>query len=311
MGKLTKHAEVLTQLHSLVKKQAEEAQKNISGVPGGDVKSESISDDNDTTNKNSVGPENNPQGVTQKPSEDASAPVANAKSAADLGAEILELIRKEASAEATGVPCEDTKPEKVDEKHETVDKNAVKPESNTPQTTGEQKPSADDSKPAADAKTAAAQVDELASKVASYELGRQFCAALLKAASQETQVDEAELMKQAGRRDFEALIAQAASNLEQDEVQPENTKQAEEEAEAAGAAYFEQVLKQAALDEALQENTDLKSKVAELASVVESVSSKEAQEKQAQEEAEKQVKLAETVAAIVLEKLKAEAASKA
>jgi hypothetical protein len=114
-------------------------------------------------------------------------------------------------------------------------------------------------------------------------------------------------MKEAGRRDFEALIAQAAADLEQDEVHPESIKQAE----AAGAAYFEQILKQATLEEALQENTDLKSKVAELATVVESVNSKEAQEKLAQEEVEKQVKLAEAVANIVLEKLKSEAASKA
>jgi hypothetical protein len=153
MGKLTKHAEVLTQLHSLVKKQAEEAQKNISGVPGETVKSESISEENDHTNKNSVGPENNPQGVSQKPSEDSSAPVAEAKTAGDLGAQILELIRKEATEAATGVPGEDTKPEKVNEKHETVDKNDVKSDNNTPQTTGDQKPSTDDSKPAADAKT--------------------------------------------------------------------------------------------------------------------------------------------------------------
>lgn len=106
MGKLTKHAEVLTQLHSLVKKQAEEAQKNISGVPGETVKSESISEENDHTNKNSVGPENNPQGVSQKPSHDSGAPVAEAKTASDLGAQILELIRKEASQEASGVPGE-------------------------------------------------------------------------------------------------------------------------------------------------------------------------------------------------------------
>jgi hypothetical protein len=308
MGKLTKHAEVLTQLHSLVKKQAEEAQKNISGVPCETVKSESISEENDHTNKNSVGPENNPQGVSQKPSEDSSAPVAEAKTASDLGAQILELIRKEASQEASGVPGEDTKPEKVDVKHETVDKNDVKAESNTPQTTGEQKPSTDESKPAEEAKTASAQVEELASKVASYELGRQFCAALLKAASHDSSADETLLMKEAGRRDFEALIAQAASELEQSAPdEQESIKQAE----AAGAAYFEEVLKQAALDEAVSENEQLKVKVAELSTVVESVNSKEAQEKQAQEEAAKQVKLAEAVAAIVLEKLKAEAADKA
>jgi hypothetical protein len=101
MAKLTKHAAVLTQLHSMVKKQAEEAQKNISGVPGGDVKSVSVSDEHETTNKNSVGPENVAQGYHQKPSDDSSEPLAGSKSASDLGAEILDLIRKQADAQSS------------------------------------------------------------------------------------------------------------------------------------------------------------------------------------------------------------------
>jgi hypothetical protein len=292
MGKLTKHAEVLTQLHSLVKKQAEEAQKNVSGVPGNDVKSESIKDENENTNKNSVGPENLAQGYSQKPSSDASEPVASAKTAETLGSEILELIRKHADVQdsATGEPCKDTKPEKIDEKHETVNKNEVGADKNTPQTTGEQKESKDDSKPVASAKSAS-EVEELAAKVASYELGRQFCAALLKAAAAPEQ-DERALAKEAGRRDLDLLIAQAAENLS-----PAQEKQAE----AEGAAYFEELLKQAALDQAVEENNSLKTKLAE-------IKSKETAEKQAQEAAAAQVDLAEKVAGIVLEKLKVAAA---
>jgi hypothetical protein len=323
MGKLTKHAEVLTQLHSLVKKQAEEAQKNISGVPGVETKPESIKEEHETTNKNSVGPENNPQGYSQKPSSDSSEPVASPKTAESLGNEILDLIRKHADAQdsATGVPGKDTNPEKIDEKNETTDKNSVGPEKNTPQTTGEQKESTDDSKPVASAKSAGEmpealkehfekkegkkedksedhkedkkaedEVTELASKVASYELGRQFCAALLKAASEGEQ-DEAQMAKEAGRRDLELLIAQAAQDL---------TPAGEKQAEAEGAAYFEQVLKQAAFDQAVKENEELKAKVAEL-------TSKEAAEKQAEEQANAQAELADKVASIVLEKLKAAA----
>lgn len=298
MGKLTKHAEVLTQLHSLVKKQAEEAQKNVSGVPGNDVKSESIKDENETTNKNSVGPENLAQGYSQKPSSDASEPVASAKTAETLGSEILELIRKHADVQdsATGEPGKDTKPEKIDEKHETINKNEVGADKNTPQTTGEQKESKDDSKPVASAKSAA-EVEELAAKVASYELGRQFCAALLKAAAAPEQ-DERVLAKEAGRRDLDLLIAQAAEDLTSSQ---DLTHEQEKQAEAEGAAYFEELLKQAALDQAIEENNSLKTKLAE-------IEFKETAEKQAQEAAAAQVDLAEKVAAIVLEKLKVAAA---
>lgn len=317
MGKLTKHAEVLTQLHSLVKKQAEEAQKNISGTPGTETKPESIKAEHETTDNNSVGPDNNPQGYHQKPSEDPSTPVA--KTAETLGTEILNLIRKHAEAQDTvsGEPGKDTNPESISEKNETVDKNEAKPESNTPQTTGDQKPSSDKSEPVAKAAEETKEeekkeeakeekkeekkdedIADLANKVASYELGRQFCAALLKAASAEP--SEAELMKQAGRRDLDLLIAQAAQELETETG-------AEKQAEEAGAAYFEEILKEAALNEAIKENEELKAKVAELSTKVDETLSKEAQEKKASEEAAAQVKLAESVAAIVLEKLKAEA----
>jgi hypothetical protein len=304
MAKLTKHAEVLNQLHSMVKKQAEEAQKNISGSPGGDVKSESIRDEHESHNKNSIGPENQAQGYHQKPSEDSSEPLSRAKTAGDLGVEILNIIRKQGEAQQniSGTPGGDVKSESVGDDQENVDKNAVKPENNKQDYS--QKASTDESKPLASAKKA--EVEELAAKVASYELGRQFCAALLKTAGEQYVPDqELTLMKEAGRRDFDLLIAQAAEDLEGSEKQAEETelieKQAEEEAELAGAEYFDAVIKQAALEEAIAENQQLAAKLDEYENFF----------KTAQEEeyvAASQAKLAESVAATVLAQLKAEMA---
>jgi hypothetical protein len=296
MAKLTKHAEVLNQLHSMVKKQAAEAQKNISGTPGADVKSVSVSDHHESYNKNSVGPENVPQSYSQKPSEDSAEPLSTAKTANDLGTEILDIIRKQAEAadSVTGKPG-DVKSESVGDDQENVDKNAVKPENNKQNYS--QKGSTDDSKPLANAKKA--EVEELAAKVASYELGRQFCAALLKSAGEQFEVNETALMKEAGRRDFDAMIAQAAENLETE-------KTAEKQAALAGASYFDEMLKQAALQEALTENEKLAAKVAEYETFVKQAQAEYAAQQAVSTAQEQQVKLAESVAAIVLGKLKSE-----
>ena len=292
MAKLTKHAEVLSQLHSMVKKQAEEAQKNISGVPGGDVKSVSVSDQHESTNKNSVGPENVAQGYHQKPSEDSAEPLSGSKSASDLGAEILDIIRKQADAQdsVTGKPG-DVKSESVGDDQENVDKNSVKPENNKQDYN--QKGSTDSSKPLASAKKA--EVEELAAKVASYELGRQFCAALLKSASDRFEPSQEELMKEAGRRDFDQLIAQAAEELEQTKV-----------AEQKGAADFDALLKQAAYDQAVEENKALANKLAEYENYIKTAQEQYAAESAAAAAQQQQVKLAEAVADIVLSKLKSE-----
>lgn len=319
MAKLTKHAEVLNQLHTMVKKQAEEAQKNVSGAPGEDVKSVSVSKENDTTNKNSVGPENVAQGYHQKPSDDPAEPLAGSKTANDLGSEILEIIRKQAEAQdsVTGAPG-DVKSESVGDDKEKTDKNAVKPENNKQDY--EQKDSSDSSKPLASAKKA--EVEDLAAKVASYELGRQFCAALLKAAGDTgSSHSESEMMKQAGRRDFDLLIAQAAEELES----AEQTKQAEEagaaafesclgaaaqekQAEEAGAAYFDELLKQAALEEVSTENQQLKEKLAEYENYLASIEAEKVAYENSLKAEEAQAKLASTVAETVLTKLKTEVA---
>jgi len=300
MAKLTKHSEVLNQLHAMVVKQAAEAQKNISGAPGEDVTAESINSEHETTNKNSVGPENNPQGYSQKPSEDKSEPLTSAKTAETIGAEILDIIKKEAEAQKgiTGKPGADVTAESIDGKHESFDKNKVKPEDNKPQE-HKQKASKDSSEPLTSAKKA--EVEELAAKVASYELGRQFCAAILKTAGDISAPSEAELMKEAGRRDFDLLIAEAAEDLENPEVE-----KTAEDAEAAGAAYFDEVLKEAALGEAVAENAALQQKLAEFQNYYASEQTKVAQWNASVAAQQQQVKLAETVADIVLGKLKTE-----
>jgi hypothetical protein len=303
MAKLTKHAEVLDQLHTMVKKQAAEAQKNISGAPG-EVKAVSVGNEHEGYNKNTVGPENVPQSYSQKPSDDPAEPLAGAKTANDLGAEILDIIRKQAEAQdsVTGAPG-DVKSESVGDDKEKTDKNAVKPENNKQDYS--QKGSTDGSKPLASAKKA--EVEELAAKVASYELGRQFCAALLKSAGDRFEPSETELMKEAGRRDFDLLISQAAEQLENgSEKQAQLTQQHEKQAELAGAAYFDEVLKQAALEEVYEQNQQLSAKVAQYEEFI-----KQAQQEYTRETAsitahQQQVKLAESVADIVLSKLKSE-----
>jgi hypothetical protein len=294
MAKLTKHAEVLNQLHTMVKKQAEEAQKSVTGAPGA-VKSVSVGDEHESHNKNSVGPENVPQGYHQKPSDDSAEPLAKAKTANDLGTEILDIIRKQAEAQdsVSGKPG-DVKSESVGDDQEKVDKNAVKPENNKQDYS--QKPSSDSSKPLASAKKA--EVEDLAAKVASYELGRQFCAALLKSAGDRFETDETSMMKEAGRRDFDVLIAQAAEELQQ-----------EKQAEAQGAAHFDELLKQAALEEAVAENQALATKVAEYESFINQAQEEYNQKTAAESFQQQQVKLAESVADIVLNKLKSEMVS--
>lgn len=296
MAKLTKHAEVLNQLHTMVKKQAEEAQKNISGAPGGDVKSVSVGDEHESHNKNSIGPENQAQGYHQKPSEDSAEPLAKAKTANDLGEEILSIIRKQAEAQdsVTGA-IGNVKSESVGDDQENVDKNAVKPENNKQEY--KQHESKDSSKPLASAKKA--EVEELAAKVASYELGRQFCAALLKSAGDRFEADEAQLMKEAGRRDFDQLITQAAESLEQNSF-------AEKQAEQAGAAHFDEMRKQASMQQVIEENSVLAAKVAEYEAFIKQAQDEYNQQAQSYQAQEQQVKLAESVAAMVLQSLKSE-----
>ncbi|NBQ67456.1 MAG: hypothetical protein EBU46_00960 [Nitrosomonadaceae bacterium] len=174
---------------------------------------------------------------------------------AELGGQLLKLIegmQKEAEKpEASGVPGKDTHYVSVSEKTEHVDKNKQgKPEKN-PQDFS-QKPATDKSEPAAKAKKASEEViGEEAEKIASYEFGRSFFRELVKNAVAQPAPQPQQQVKTAGRRDFEQLIAQAAAELEQQQVEKQAAEQAAVEAEAAGAAAFHQFYKQAQYEQAL------------------------------------------------------------
>jgi colicin import membrane protein len=234
----------------------------------------------------------------------AAAPVAAETSnvkLAELGSQLLKLIEgmsKEAEKpEASGVPGKDTHYTSVSEKTEHVDKNKQgKPEKN-PQDFS-QKPSGDKSEPAKAKKAADEVIGEEAEKIASYEFGRSFFRELVKNAV--AQPAPQPQVKTAGRRDFEQLIAQAAAELEQQQVEKQAAEQAAAEAEAAGAAAFQQFYKQAQYEQALtvaqQTEAALNQKIAAI----------EAEKTAAEKRAAEAEKLAAAKEAILAEKAASE-----
>ena len=304
MTKTAKNKEVLDQLYELVVKQASAPKPVASGVPGKEPTIEAVSEKHDHVDQNAVKPEAlKPQAHEQKPSTDPSKPVATAKKADEteevakeaapvvvpaekkaeapeanvsvekLGNDILALVQKFANNPvATGVPGKDPKWEAVSEKHEHVDQNAVKPETLAPQA-HQQKPSTDPAKPVATAKKAEDEKVD-AEKVASYELGKLWADLVIKKAQEE----QAEQIKEAGRRDFELLVTQAAAQLKQADSQKvakavktaavDNSVDMEKAAEAQGAAAFEALYKQAQAEQAIagimEQNKQLTAKLAEM-----------------------------------------------
>ena len=292
MAKLTKKAEIISKLHELVEKEAELAQTNISGEPGKDTKVTSISEDTETTDQNNVGPDklNGEQGYEQKPSSDPSEPVAAAKSASEidkLASDILGAIQSkmaEAQTNISGEPGKDTKVTSISEGTEKTDQNAVGPDKLNGEQGYEQKPSSDPSEPVATAKTA------------SYDLGLAFCDALFKRAAaieaMQKQASEAELLKEAGRRDFDTIIAQAAAELEASQL-------SDKQAEALGAQEFDNLYKQAQFEAVLEQNQLLQQKLASFEAL-----HKQAADEQARFEYEQsQVKLAELIAGAIKREL--------
>lgn len=306
MAKISKKAEIIDKLNQLITKEAELAQTNISGVPLVDTKATSVSDSTETTDKNSVGPEklNGEQGYEQKDSNDSSEPVAVAKSAEEkidkLASSILDTINTKLAAQAqtgiSGKPLADTKATSVSDSTETTDKNGVGPEKLNGDQGYEQKGSTDKSEPV---KTTKKAEDSDAVKEASWQLGRQFCEVMLKKTAQikvaKDLQDETELKKEAGRRDFDTLIAQAAAELEtQQNYEAEQQKLAEYQ----GAVAFDELYKQAQIESLAQENQELRVKIAAYEEAQRQTLAKEA----AVKEEEKLAKMA----ALVIEKLKGE-----
>jgi hypothetical protein len=174
---------------------------------------------------------------------------------AELGRQLLAAIKtaqaeettKQAEApHATGKPGADTHPVSTSEATEHVDKNKEGHPEHNPQEF-KQEASKDKSDPTKKHKKAEDQ--EEMDKQASYELGRQFCREFMQTKTAASQV---ELYKEAGRRDFENLIAQAAAELDtQPQKQAQVVKQAseqeylEKQAEDAGAQAFHTMLKEA------------------------------------------------------------------
>lgn len=306
MAKITKKAEILEHLNKLITKEAEMAQTNISGKPGEDTEISSVSDETESTDKSNVGPEglNDKQKHEQKDSTDKSEPAAAAKTASNidkLANEILNTISNKLAENAqtniSGTPLADTKATAVSESTESTNKNEVGPEKLNGKQQYDQKPSSDDCAPAK-------QAEELAVKLASYEMGRNYCDQLLKQAAEEQQAFE--LMKEAGRRDFDTLIAQAAAELEQQEKTAALQKQAEAEqqyelakqAELQGAYAFDELYKQAQYDAVVEQNQQLTEKLAAYEAYV-------AQQQQKQAAAIEEQKF-HKMANLVFEKLKNE-----
>lgn len=280
MKKLTKQAEYLKTLHELTKKKAE-AQDTIVGTQNSETNATSVSNKQETTHQNEVGADkNDPQNADQKPAE------TNQKVASidveKLGNDIMEMIRqKQAETNATS----------VSDKQETTSQNEVGADKNDPQN-AVQKPAEKEA------------IEKTAQAVSAYNLGVEVMKGILsmskQAAVKETAHDQIELYKEAGRRDFEALVAYAAEQLnqEQQEKQASVSEAASaEELEKVGAALFDEVYV-----------ASLKEKVASLETELNSRLEKEAAEKASQTQEVFVNQLTEKVAEAVIARLKSEPA---
>lgn len=292
--------DIINQLHSMITKEAALAQTDISGKPGVDTKITSISESTETTDQNSVGPEklNDKQKYEQKPATDESVPVANVKTSSEnidkVAADILNTINAklaEAQTNISGKPGKDTKITSVSDSTETTDQNAVGPDKLNGEQEYDQKPSSDPSAPVKAKKAADASV-----KQASYNLGAQFADTLTKRASAiRENAARVEMMKEAGRRDFETLIENAANQLKLAERNEQfNLAKAAE----LGARAFEDLYKQAQFDAVVEQCNSLKAKVAQYESFEKEASARLAEQRE--------VEAFSKIASMVTEKLKDE-----
>ena len=177
---------------------------------------------------------------------------------AQLGQQLLDTINemnKNATAgTATGVPGKDTHYASVGSEHDKVDKNKQGHPEHNPQEFKQEKGKAE---PITNKSGEEAELE--LDKEASFQLGRNFARAFLA-----SKTAESNIYKEAGRRDFEALIAQASSELEAEapkkevkhvgHVAPVKVAEAQEDvqvkqAEEAGAQAFYALVKQAQEEE--------------------------------------------------------------
>jgi hypothetical protein len=269
---LKKHAEVIEQLHAYVRKQAE-AQSTVVGTPGGDTKQKSVSEETDHIDKNEVKPENNKNEFKQEGSKEEAGKVVSSggvKTSSDklntLSNEILSLLQKhseEAQKNVEGTPGKDTDTASPEESTEHIDKNKVTPENNT--NDFKQEGSKEEAgKTVSDAPVKSATIstsevkttepkvaeDKLAAKIATYNVGAQLVADLLKATGFGPTEKSAAQAKESGARDYDILINQVAEalNLQKESTIAPPTKPAfseptltEKEAEDLGVAYLEEI----------------------------------------------------------------------
>lgn len=289
MSRLTKQADILNKLTSMIEseKTAALAQSNISGEPGKDTEYTSISESTETTDQNNVGPDklNGEQGFKQEDSKDPSEPSNGKQASIDIDKfanDMLNAIQAKlgtAQTNVAGKPGTDPKYTSVSDSAETTDQNSVGPDKLNGEQGFKQEDSKDDCEPSK-------------AKQASFDLGVAFCEALLKKAEQIKQAsaehEEVELLKEAGRRDLDTIIAQAAADLSAKQAEEERIKLAEEN----GAMVFELLYKQAQLEALTEQFSSLQTKLASYTEQEEALKVKQAEEAQTQNMA----KLAQLVA---------------
>ena len=270
MSKLSKHANVLDRLQQMVAKEAAaaadknkiytEASHTTNSEVTAPAKDEAVIAASPMIAKIEVtDTEKKEEKKEEKPEEKKEEKKeASAKSITELGTEILSAISKIAASEAAATPAVTpaVAVEKSAEAAVVTAPAAVAPTETAPAVATE----------VLDPKLAASQ--EEIDKIASYELGRQFVAAILKQAEEKEAIDkiaaEIAFFKEAGRREFEALIAQATAELQGEKLGADafdTMLQQQTEAQMAGANAFKAILKEAedlhTAEQARQEYTAL------------------------------------------------------
>lgn len=318
MAKLSKTAEYVAQLHSLVEKKAADAKikqseaadkasttiaANVQNIEG--TKEPVI--DKDKTTAPSLDKD---QGPEQKPSTENAVV---GKAASDKGEEILKEIKevvKQSEAQDKASPKIDANVQNI----QSVDEPKIdKDKTTAPSLNNDQGPKQEAQ--SADAPVGkSASAEELAVKVASYQLGKELVGHLVKLSGMQK---ESSVEKTAGRRDADKII-DAVTAYNEKLAKQNNQKKAgddglEKEAqyEALGAACFHELNNQVKTAALAEECEFLKAKLAELqgASDFEKIASeKQAKQIEAREfekqAAEQKAALVREITASVVEALK-------
>lgn len=305
LQKISEQKDILNTLRELVIKEANNPV--ATGKPGADTKVQAIDPKHENHDKNQIGADKNgPQAHEQHKATDPSTPVqktseeaveeapAEKKSVEKLAEEILAHIQKTAEKpKATGKPGADTKYQAVSAEAEKHNKNEIGADKNAPQSF-EQHKATDPSAPLKKAELS----DEDLEKLSSYVLGQKIAEMNFKMAHER----DLGMAKLSGRRAFEEMITQAAAELETTQTKTANdNSMLEKQAEEAGANYFNELMKQAqaeyAVNQLVAQNQALAKQAQDLAQEVAYVKQAASQviaEKQA--ELQKQVQEREDLA---------------